>query len=40
VERYNIMVSGVRKDLTELRKAVKGTVVMTQGLEEVLTPKP
>jgi len=35
VERYNNMLAGVRKDLTELRKAVKGTVVMTQALEEV-----
>jgi dynein heavy chain len=34
VERYNIMLSGVRKQLKELRKAVKGFVVMTADLDE------
>jgi len=37
IERYNIMLSGVRKQLTELRKAVKGTVVMTSELDDIFT---
>ena len=37
VERYNIMLNGVRKDLTELRKAVKGFVVMTAELDDVFS---
>jgi len=35
VERYNIMLEGVRRQLADLRKAVKGTVVMTSELEDV-----
>lgn len=37
VERYNIMLSGVRKNLVELRKAVKGFVVMTSDLDDIFT---
>ena len=35
VERYNIMLGGVRKQLSELRKAVKGFVVMTAELDDI-----
>jgi dynein heavy chain len=37
VERYNIMLTGVRKQLAELRKAVKGFVVMTADLDDIFT---
>jgi len=35
IERYNIMLREVRKELSELRKAVKGAVVMTSDLEDI-----
>ena len=35
IERYNIMLHGVRKQLSDLKKAVKGTVVMTSELEDI-----
>ena len=37
IERYNIMLGGVRKQLTELRKAVKGFVVMTADLDDIFS---
>ena len=37
VERYNIMLNGVRKHLAELRKAVKGFVVMTADLDDIFS---
>jgi dynein heavy chain len=35
VERYGIMLAGVHKQLTELRRAVKGFVVMTAELDDI-----
>ncbi|EKX36467.1 hypothetical protein GUITHDRAFT_97557 [Guillardia theta CCMP2712] len=35
VERYNLLMRDVRGQLTELKKAIKGTVVMTSDLDEV-----